>query len=755
MVTDERVLWAGRPAMFRNSPGAFTLAVLLVPLGIGLVILLIWWLKCLATSWTVTPHRTVSRHGLLSKSTTELRHTDVRAIHVQQSFFQRLMGTGTIRLSSASSDDYEIEMSGVAKPEEVADLLRGLQQGQNMPERPIGSPPAPIVATLVSSPTPTFQMHQSVPPTAVPVPAIIVSEGLDGGLHTIANGLAHLGTQAGPWTFATAKRGWAHLRMAPGKIDPLLRSAAGEGNDVIYRFFQVAVVVLLAAAASGMLALLWLASWIWCSVPCLAVLFGIALLLVGGKVVERNRAAGGGIAGAGLVMLLLGLPLTALHISSSLGKQRQENEIRQANEQVASLVKIAQDDFDKGDLDKAENELQQVAHVAKATDTQAVGVLQGKIQTARQEAAIGKVNREVQEYVRLAGRDFSFDRLEAAEAKLTAALAIQSATDTANAKELLAKIPARRQELVNEKVTRLMADATEFFKAGVFGKAMQSINEAIAVKNATNTGEAEKLLDKMGDARPELLARDAIQAIQQRRYSIAVKRLKAYLANPRSDKKPVATQVLKLVEILLDDDKAQASLKAMSDGQIKSLSEDGKLPDDLATANAVLTAAVKAALVRNIPQERNRREAEERARVAEKAKREEEKAERERAQAELQRKALERYNNAQDEARARVEAARKAKEEYDENGLVLLWKTVKWTRGQFGVTVTGTVVNRRGHALHYAQITFRLFDDSGAQVGTAIANINGLESGDRWNFKATGGFGDNAAGCKLGELSGF
>ena len=174
--------------------------------------------------------------------------------------------------------------------------------------------------------------------------------------------------------------------------------------------------------------------------------------------------------------------------------------------------------------------------------------------------------------------------------------------------------------MANEKVTQLMADATESFKAGQFDKALQTINEGMVVKDATNTGEAELLLGKLGIARPELLARDAMQAIQQRRYSIAVKRLKAYLAHPSSEKKPVATQVLKLVEILQDDDKAQASLKAMSDGQIKSLSEDGKLPDDLTATNAALTEAVKAALVRCLPQEQNRRQAEERERLAEKEK---------------------------------------------------------------------------------------------------------------------------------------
>jgi len=687
--------------MFRNSPVAFILALLLAPLGIGLVILLFWWLKCLATSWTITSRRTVSRHGLLSKFTTELRHVDIRAIHVEQGFFQRLMGTGTIRLSSSSSDDYEIEMRGVAKPEEVAELLRGLQENRNIPEQPVRSPPAPLGANLVSSPVPASQMQQNSPLMAQRAAASDGGQGLGSGLPAVGGALARIGTQAGPWAFAAARKGWAYLRTAPGKIDPLLKFAAGEGNDVIYRFFQVVAVALLAAAGFGMLVVLWLASWLWCSVPCLAVILGIALLLVGGKTVERSRAAGGGMAVAGLLLVLLGLPSFALSVSSSIRKHRHENEIRQANDQVASLVRIAQGDLENGDLDKAEDDLRQATLVPKAGDTEAVSLLQGNIQMARQEAAVGKANRTVREYIRQAESDFLFDRLEAAEAKLTTALAVQGTTEMAKAKELLAKIPARRQQLANEKVTKLMADATESFKAEDFNKAMQTVNEAIAVNDATNTGEAEQLLDKMGDARPDLLARDAMRAIQQRRYPIAAKRLRAYLVNPRSDRKPVATQVLKLVEILLDADRAQASLKTMSDAQLKVLSEDGKLPDDLATSNKALTEAVKATLVRNIPQERNRRQAEERERLLDKAK--------------------------QDETEA-AQLAEKAKQE-DEKAIS--YEVIKkWggPPGRFGMDILVSETAARGDVMSLANSLMRRYHDK-------YLVINIFDSREAWRHK--------------------
>lgn len=74
--------------------------------------------------------------------------------------------------------------------------------------------------------------------------------------------------------------------------------------------------------------------------------------------------------------------------------------------------------------------------------------------------------------------------------------------------------------------------------------------------------------------------------------------------------------------------------------------------------------------------------------------------------------------------------------EDDHDGLVLLTKTVQGTSTDLGMEITGTVVNRRSKALSYAQITFNVYDESGAQVGSALANINGLEPGGRWNFKA-------------------
>jgi DNA-directed RNA polymerase subunit RPC12/RpoP len=87
-------------------------------------------------------------------------------------------------------------------------------------------------------------------------------------------------------------------------------------------------------------------------------------------------------------------------------------------------------------------------------------------------------------------------------------------------------------------------------------------------------------------------------------------------------------------------------------------------------------------------------------------------------------------------------------------GLVLLNETLKGTTNQFAGEITGTVVNEGNKTLNYAQIQFNLYDDSGAQVGSAVANINGLEPGGRWNFKAVT-FTNKWKTFKMFKLSGF
>jgi hypothetical protein len=95
--------------------------------------------------------------------------------------------------------------------------------------------------------------------------------------------------------------------------------------------------------------------------------------------------------------------------------------------------------------------------------------------------------------------------------------------------------------------------------------------------------------------------------------------------------------------------------------------------------------------------------------------------------------------------------------EAEHNGLVLLKDTLKATRSQSGgkVTgkITGTVINRTGRTLGYAQIAFDLFGKGGARVGSAMASTDDLADGARWNFEAPA-LGHDFVRYKISELTG-
>jgi hypothetical protein len=70
-----------------------------------------------------------------------------------------------------------------------------------------------------------------------------------------------------------------------------------------------------------------------------------------------------------------------------------------------------------------------------------------------------------------------------------------------------------------------------------------------------------------------------------------------------------------------------------------------------------------------------------------------------------------------------------------QNGPTLI--DFSWATSEYGTKyITGSVKNNSDKSYKYAQISFMLYDDDDAQVGSAFANINNLESNGTWKFKA-------------------
>jgi len=151
--TPEEIVCQLRPGMWRNRPFSFLACLLLVtapaavliastklrfdlsvalswslvPAGLGVAMFFIWHLRCSSTEVTITSRRTILRRGFLGRSTTEVRHCDVRSIQVSQTLWQRICGIGHICISSEAEDDHDIRVSGIPHPQRIAETIRQMQ----------------------------------------------------------------------------------------------------------------------------------------------------------------------------------------------------------------------------------------------------------------------------------------------------------------------------------------------------------------------------------------------------------------------------------------------------------------------------------------------------------------------------------------------------------------------------------------------------------------------------------------------------
>ena len=114
------------PAMFRNRPFSFALSVLLIPVAVGILILMVWYLKCRSVKLSFVGNDLVLETGLLSKDHTELNVDSIRTMKVSQSFLNRICGVGTIEVFTAG-DEPEMRVAGLPRPHDLRDLVKAAQ----------------------------------------------------------------------------------------------------------------------------------------------------------------------------------------------------------------------------------------------------------------------------------------------------------------------------------------------------------------------------------------------------------------------------------------------------------------------------------------------------------------------------------------------------------------------------------------------------------------------------------------------------
>ena len=115
--------YSEHPKMFKSNPLGFIAAVILIAVGVGVLILLWWYLQCKSTTLETDGSSVMLERGLFSKERIELDISSIRTVKVYQSLFNRMFGVGQISVYT-SGDVAEIDLQGLPDPHRFRELVK-------------------------------------------------------------------------------------------------------------------------------------------------------------------------------------------------------------------------------------------------------------------------------------------------------------------------------------------------------------------------------------------------------------------------------------------------------------------------------------------------------------------------------------------------------------------------------------------------------------------------------------------------------
>ena len=97
---------------------------------LGLLRLAVRYVRWIRTVYAITSHRVIVQTGILGKDFHEIPVTQVRGVDVHQTFFQRILGYGTVRVSSEGGTQIGNEdWKGIPKPFRFQKMIEDASQG--------------------------------------------------------------------------------------------------------------------------------------------------------------------------------------------------------------------------------------------------------------------------------------------------------------------------------------------------------------------------------------------------------------------------------------------------------------------------------------------------------------------------------------------------------------------------------------------------------------------------------------------------
>jgi len=98
--------------------------VALVPLALGVLLLLLLWIRVKSCRYRLTTQRLFVRRGWLARHVDELELYRVKDVVVDQGILQRVLGYGTITVLSDDDTTPEVDLVRISSPINVKELIR-------------------------------------------------------------------------------------------------------------------------------------------------------------------------------------------------------------------------------------------------------------------------------------------------------------------------------------------------------------------------------------------------------------------------------------------------------------------------------------------------------------------------------------------------------------------------------------------------------------------------------------------------------
>ena len=124
--------------------GVVVLLVTSTGLGVGVLaagvalVVLVGFIKRMATVYTITNQRLRIKRGILAKKVQQTRIDRVQNVNTDQSVVQRMLRVGTVDFDTAGTDDSDFTFAGVSSPSKVVEAVDRAQHAAAAAETQTG-----------------------------------------------------------------------------------------------------------------------------------------------------------------------------------------------------------------------------------------------------------------------------------------------------------------------------------------------------------------------------------------------------------------------------------------------------------------------------------------------------------------------------------------------------------------------------------------------------------------------------------------